>query len=149
MVLSWLAGKLLGYALARLRAGDPRFVLALDAPDVELTFPGENSFSGVYRGKPAVRHWLQRFTRIGFQLFPDEIVAVGPPWDTTVCVRCRVWLDDPAGARVYDNRGVIWGHLRWGRLRRYEVYEDTGPAAAVDRWVAEHRPADAAAVPTV
>ena len=140
MVLSWLVGRLLGFALARMRAGDPRLVLALYAPDVELTFPGENSFSGVYRGKPAVSRWLQRFVDIGFQLVPDEVVAVGPPWHTTVVMRAHISLTDEAGTTIYDNRGVIWGHLRWGRMHRYEVYEDSRPADAVDIWLAEHRP---------
>jgi ketosteroid isomerase-like protein len=146
MALSWLAGKLLGYAMTRLRAGDPRVVLALDAEDVELTFPGRNSFSGVYSGKPAVRRWLERFCAVGMKIEPIEVVAVGPPWKTTICLRVHVWLDDPAGGRVYDNTGVIWGHLRWGKLHRYEVYEDPEIANAVDGWVAEHRPELAAAV---
>jgi ketosteroid isomerase-like protein len=140
MVLSWLAGRLLGWAMKRLSAGDPRVVLALDAEDVELDFPGRNSFSGVYRGKPAVRAWLQRFCAIGIQIVPDEVVATGPPWDTTVCLRCRAWLPDADDSRVYENRAVIWGHLRWGRLRRYEVYEDTQRADELDAWVTEHRP---------
>jgi ketosteroid isomerase-like protein len=147
MVLSWLAGRLLRFAMARLRAGDPRVVLALDAPDVELRFPGENSFSGVYRGKPAVRRWLERFVAIGVQIDADEVVAVGPPWSTTVCVRGRAWCND-GGRPVYDNRYVIWGRLRWGRLQRYEVYEDTGRADALDRWLAAQRPELSAAVPT-
>ncbi|MHB8658307.1 MAG: hypothetical protein ACYC91_10205 [Solirubrobacteraceae bacterium] len=33
---------------------------------------------------------------------------------------------------------MIWGELRWGRMRRYEVYEDTQKAAALDVWLAEH-----------
>jgi len=147
MVLSWLSGLLLRFALRRLSAGDPRIVLALDAPDVELRFPGANSFSGVYRGKPVVRRWLERFTAAGIQIVADEVVAVGPPWRTTVCVRGRAWLhvDDRP---VYDNRYVIWGRLRWGRLHRYEVYEDTGRADALDRWLAEHRPELADSVPS-
>ena len=74
------------------------------------------------------------------QIAPEHVVATGPPWDTTVCARIRVWLPDGAGQNVYDNRGVIWGYLRWGRLHRYEVFEDTGPIDAVDAWLAEHRP---------
>ena len=148
MLLSWLTGRIFALAMARLRAGDPRIVLALDAPDVELTFPGQTTFAGVYRGKPAVRRWLERFCAIGFQIMPLEVVTVGPPWDTTVCVRCRVWLPIVESGPVYDNRVVIWGHLRWGRLARYEVFEDTELAHVADAWVAEHRPHLAAPVPT-
>ena len=49
---SWLAGIVLGYAMRRLRAGDPRLILLLDAPEVTLTFPGDSTWAGVYRGKP-------------------------------------------------------------------------------------------------
>ena len=141
MVLSWLAGRLLGYAMARLSAGDPRVVIALYGPKVELTFPGENSFSGAFRGKAEVSRWLRRFAAIGFAIVPEQVVAVGPPWSTTVATRVHVTLHDDAGEQIYDNRGVIWGQLVWGRMRRYEVFEDTLPAAVIDPWVAEHKPA--------
>ena len=42
---SWLATKLISYLMERLRAGDARLLLWLDAPDVTLTFPGQNSWS--------------------------------------------------------------------------------------------------------
>jgi ketosteroid isomerase-like protein len=140
VLLSWLAGKLLRFAMARLSAGDPRIVLMLLADDAELTFPGDSSFSGVFRGKPAVSEWERRFCAIGLQIVADEVVAVGPPWKTTVCARGHDWLRDASGATVYENRYVIWGHLRWGRLHRYEVYEDTAKPVGLDRWLADNRP---------
>jgi len=138
VIQSWLALRLFRFLMRRVSAGDPSWVLRFDAPDVELTFPGENSWGGVFRGKPAVRAWLERFTRLGLEIFADEIAVIGPPWRTTVCVRGTVQLDAPGGERVYDNRYVIWGELRWGRLRRYEVYEDTQKSRALDDWLAEH-----------
>ena len=146
MCLSWLAGRVFGFAMARLRAGDPRVVIALYHPDVQLSFPGETSFSGVYRGRAAVSRWLRRFVAAGFQIAPEQIVAAGPPWSTAVVVRVHVWLRDEAGTLVYDNRGVLWGELRWGRLWRYEVIEDTKVAEPADRWIAEHHPELAAPV---
>ena len=89
----------------------------MDARDVELTFPGDSSWSGVFRGKKQFRAWLERFTRIGLQIAPDEVIVKGFPWRTTICVRGTDHLDTPAGERVYENRYVIWGHLRWGRLQ--------------------------------
>ena len=56
---SWLAHKLISYVMGRTRAGDIRPTLLLDAPDVQLTFPGRNSWSGVYRGKQEVERWLR------------------------------------------------------------------------------------------
>lgn len=137
---SWLAGKGISYLMSRTRAGDVRPTLALDAPDVVLTFPGQNSWSGTFRGRPAVAAWLQRLADLGLQTFPDEVVATGPPWRTTVCVRGRDHLHDADGNLVYENRFVIWGRMSWGRLREYEVYEDTHKANLLDGWIAEHRP---------
>lgn len=137
---SWLAKKLLSYVMASTRRGDVRPTLFLEAPDAQLTFPGQSSWSGVFRGKDEVARWLRRFAAVGLQIYPDEVVAKGPPWRTTVCVRGRVHLDDSRSERVYENRYVIWGRISWGRLNRYEVYEDTHKANELDRWLTEHRP---------
>jgi ketosteroid isomerase-like protein len=137
---SWLAAKLVAQVFGRLNAGDPRPALWLDAPDVELTFPGESSWSGVHSGKPAVRLWLERFARVGLQIHADEVIAKGFPWRSTMCVRGHVGLTAPDGTPVYQNRYVIWGRLEWGRLKRYEVYEDTAKAVALDKWLAEQDP---------
>ena len=137
---SWLAGKLVSYLMSRLRAGDVRPTLLLDAPDVELTFPGQNSWSGVFRGKSDVERWRRRFAAVGIQIFPDEVVAKGWPWNTTLCVRGHDYLHGPGGELVYENRYVIWGQLSWGKLKRYEVYEDTHKANQLDEYLLEHRP---------
>jgi ketosteroid isomerase-like protein len=137
---SWLAGIVLGYAMRRLRAGDPRLILLLDAPEVTLTFPGDSSWAGVHRGKPTVERWLRRFVATGLEIYPDQVVSTGFPWKTTACIRGRIHLRDASGAIVYENRYVIWGRLAWGRMREYEVYEDTQASARLDAWLAEHRP---------
>ena len=137
---SWLGGKLLRFVMRRLNGGDVRPVLLLDAPDVELTFPGANSWSGVKRGKGEVKEWLERFTAVGLQIFADEVIVNGFPWRSTVCIRGRDLLETPDGERVYANRYVIWGRLAWGRLKQYEVYEDTEKATALDRWLEVNEP---------
>ena len=45
------------------------------------------------------------------------------------------------GETIYANRYVIWGRMAWGKLRDYEVYEDTQKAAALDEYLAQHMPA--------
>ncbi len=137
---SWLAKQGLSFVMGRVRRGDIRPTLLLDAPDVTLTFPGTSSWSGVFRGKPAVRRWLERFAAIGLQIYPDEVVAQGFPWSTTACIRGHIELRDGNGTTVYDNRYVIWGRLVWGRLTEYEVYEDTQKSDQLDAWLAQHRP---------
>jgi ketosteroid isomerase-like protein len=145
MILSWLAKKLIDRVMARNRSGDISLTLALDAPDVTLTFPGDNSWSGVFRGKAAVKQWLERMVSAGVKTFPDEVVAVGFPWNTTICIRGHDHVRSPEGETVYENRFVIWGKLKWGRLRDYEVYEDTIQPRALDEWLAAHGPAVSAA----
>lgn len=135
---SWLGHKLVSFVMGRTRRGDIRPTLLLDHPDVQLTFPGQNSWSGVFRGKHEVERWLRRLAAVGIQTFPDEVVLTGFPWKTTVCIRGRDHLDAPGGERVYENRFVIWGQMRWGRLVEYEVYEDTHKANELDRWLEEH-----------
>jgi len=137
---SRLAKKLLDYVMGRLSAGDPKPALRLDHPQIEFTFPGESSWAGVCRGKRELRGWLERFARVGLQIFADEVVVKGPPWRTTICVRGHDHLDGPGGERVYENRYVIWGQMAWGRMRRYEVYEDTDKVRALDAWLAQHEP---------
>jgi ketosteroid isomerase-like protein len=145
MMLSWLAKRVVDYQLARLSAGDPRPVLWLDAPDVRMTFPGDSSWAVDLHGKAEHERWLRRFTRAGIQIFADEVVVKGFPWKMTLCVRGRDHLRSSEGEHVYENRYVIWGRMSWGRLKRYEVYEDTQKAVALDRWLAEHEHAAAAA----
>jgi ketosteroid isomerase-like protein len=71
----------------------------------------------------------------GLELYPDEVIAQGPPWRVTLCVRGRSSLDTE-DRRVYENRYVIWGRVSWGRLREYEVYEDTQATEELDAYLA-------------
>jgi len=138
MLLSWIAGKLVNWVFAGLRAGSNKRAMLLDAKDVVLRFPGENSFAGVFNGKQAHREWEQRFCDLGIQIYADEVVAVGPPWHTTMCVRGYDHCASPEGERIYDNRYVIWGHTRWGRITDIEVYEDTEITARFDHWLRDN-----------
>ncbi len=139
-MLSWLGGRLVTYNMKRLNAGDPKPTLRMEDEGVTLHFPGESTWSGVWRGKHEVRPWLERFARVGVQIVADEVVVQGWPWRQTICVRGRTHLDGPSGERVYENRYVIWGRLAWGRMQEYEVYEDTQKPKALDEWLAVHEP---------
>lgn len=134
-MLSWLAGKMIARSMKAIREGDMRPTTAMYAEDVRFRFPGENSFAPGAEGKAALEDWLRRFMRLGLQIFPDEVAVAGWPWKQTITVRGHVHLDDPQDGRVYENRYVIWGHLRWGKMREYEVYEDTERTVALDAWL--------------
>ena len=132
---SWLAKKIVNRNMARVRAGDYRPQLRLAAKDVRFRFPGSSSWATELQGKDELERWLQRFVRVGLQIYTNEVVAKGPPWKTTLTVRGTIHLDTPAGERVYENRYVIWGRLAWGLLREYEVYEDTEKSTALDEYL--------------
>jgi ketosteroid isomerase-like protein len=136
-MLSWLAKRVIAHNMARASAGDVRPLLRMDARDVSFRFPGDSSWGTELQGKDRLERWLRRFADAGIQISPDEVVLKGFPWKQTICVRGPVHLDTPEGERVYENRYVIWGHLRWGLLREYEVYEDTQKSKALDRYLEE------------
>jgi ketosteroid isomerase-like protein len=140
-MLVWPTKKLLSYVMARSRAGEIRPTLMLDRPDVQFVFPGANSWSGQFHGKDEHRRWLERLVRVGVKTEPDEVAVSGFPWNMTVCIRGRSWWDSSDGKRVYENRFVIWAKLSWGRVRAYEVYEDTEKAQRLDDYLERHEPA--------
>jgi ketosteroid isomerase-like protein len=124
--------------MKRVRAGDYRPTLRTDAKDIRFRFPGDSSWAGEIHGKDELERWLQRFVKVGLQIYADEVVVKGWPWNMTLCVRGTDHLDAPDGERVYENRYVIWGRIEWGLLKDYEVYEDTQKSKALDEYLALH-----------
>jgi ketosteroid isomerase-like protein len=135
-MLSWLAKKMIARNMERASAGDIGPTLQMDAEDVRFRFPGDSSWATELEGKRKLEVWLRRFADVGIQIHPDEVVLKGFPWKQTICVRGTDHLDSPTGERVYENRYVIWGHIRWGLLRDYEVYEDTQKSKKLDEYLA-------------
>jgi ketosteroid isomerase-like protein len=135
-MLSWLAKRMIARNMTKASEGDLGPTLTLDAEDVRFRFPGDSSWGGEYEGKGELEPWLRRFADVGLQIYPDEVVLKGFPWKQTICIRGRDHLDSPDGERVYENRYVIWGHISWGKLRDYEVYEDTQKSKALDGYLA-------------
>lgn len=140
-MLSYIVFRLISWVMARTRAGDIRPTLLMDDDNVRFVFPGANSWSGTFKGKHEHQQWLERLVRVGVKTEPDEVAVSGFPWNMRACIRGRSWWDAPSGERVYENRFVIWGHIRWGKLRDYEVYEDTEKAQALDDYLEANEPA--------
>jgi ketosteroid isomerase-like protein len=135
-MVSWLAHRLMNYNMRRLNAGDVEPVLRMDAEDVVFRFPGDTSWSGEFHGKRELRPWLERFARVGLQIFADEVVVKGWPWRQTICVRGHDYLrDHSTGQLIYENRYVLWGRIEWGKLKDYEAYEDTRAATLLDEYL--------------
>ncbi|HEV3284572.1 MAG TPA: nuclear transport factor 2 family protein [Solirubrobacteraceae bacterium] len=133
-MFSWLAKAIITRNMARLREGDYRPLLRLDAKNIRFRFPGDSSWATELEGRDELERWLQRFVAAGLKIYPDEVIAQGPPWSMTICVRGTDHLDTDDG-RVYENRYVIWGRMAWGLLREYEVYEDTQASKALDEYL--------------
>src|SRR5205085_611345 len=78
--------------------------------------------------------FAQRFVDEGIQFHIEDILVNGPPWRTRVALRVHDFKAGPGGAPDdYNNRAVAFLELRWGRLLRWEDYEDTERVADWDR----------------
>jgi len=124
--------------LEKVREGDLDPLLRWYAPDVRFRFPGATSWAIDAHSLDELRPWLERFVRVGMKLYADDIAVSGPPWDTRLVILLHDHCDAPDGTRVYENRGVIYGRMSWGRVREYEVFEDTEKVVAFDAWLAEN-----------
>lgn len=136
----------LRHSVKRLNAGDPTLLLKIAAPGIELTFPGDNSWARMYRpvvkgreqhsthrGIDECMAFAQRFVDRGIQFVIEDMLVNGPPWNTRIALRVHVFIPNPIGAAdVYNNRATAFLEARWGRLVRWEDYEDTQRVAALD-----------------
>jgi ketosteroid isomerase-like protein len=129
----WLIQKLTRLALGRLREGDPRLLLGLMADDVHFRFLGRHSWAADYRSKDDVQQWLDRYRRARLELQPQDVVVSGPPWNTVVCTRFTDRATDQRGEVIYENEGVLFDRVVWGRIREHISYEDTQRTVEFDR----------------
>jgi ketosteroid isomerase-like protein len=133
-------------SISRLNQGDPSLLLRLASADAELAFPGDNSWAAMHRpvqkgrdrhvthqGIEECRTFAARFVGEGIQFAIEDILVNGPPWNLRVAVRAHDFITDRTGGDDYNNRAVMFLELRWGRLVRWEDYEDTERVAAWDR----------------
>jgi ketosteroid isomerase-like protein len=138
---------LLRHSIDKLNSGDYSLILKMASPDFELAFPGGNSWATMFRPLRRGRHrhvthrgvdeataFADRFVDEGIQFQIEDILVNGPPWNTRIALRVHDFVPgDDEAADVYNNRAVLFLELRWGRLIRWEDYEDTERVAAWDR----------------
>ena len=132
--------------IGQLNRGDYSQMLKMARPDFELAFPGENSWATMFRpqqfgrqrhathrGIDEVGAFADRVVTEGIQFEIEDILVNGPPWHTRIAVRVRDFVPGDDGAPdAYNNRAVLFIEARWGRLVRWEDYEDTQRVAAWD-----------------
>lgn len=147
---------LMRHSLKKLNEGDYSLMLRMAAPDFELAFPGRNSWATMFRPHEAGRHrhvthrgvdearaFADRFVAEGIQFRIEDILVNGPPWNMRIAVRAHGFIPGAhRGDDAYNNRAVLFLEARWGRLVRWEDYEDTERVVAWDaaragRWRAE------------
>jgi ketosteroid isomerase-like protein len=132
--------------VAQLNAGDASPMLKMAARNVELRFPGENSWSTMFRpvtkgraphathrGLEECRAFADRFAANGIQFKLEDIMVNGGPWNIRVAMRLHSFLPGANGTDDYNNRAIAVLELRWGKLVVWEDYEDTERVAAWDR----------------
>ena len=138
---------LMRHSIDKLNNGDYSLMLKMASPDFELAFPGENSWSTMFRPQqrgraPHVTHrgieeagaFADRFVAEGIQFEIEDILVNGPPWNTRIAVRVRDFVPGDDGSPMRTTTGPCSSSkLRWGRLIRWEDYEDTERVAAWDR----------------
>lgn len=130
---------LLRYSVKRLNAGDFALMLKMASADFELAFPGDNSWSTMFRPHATGRRrhvthrgigeasaFAERFVAQGIQFEIEDVLVNGPPWDTRVAMRFHDFIAATDGSSdVYNNRAILFLEIRWGRLVRWEDDEDT------------------------
>ncbi len=134
-------------AIRRLNNGDAGLLLAMAADDIQFAFPGHNSWATMFRTQQKGRHFhpthlgkheaaafAQRFVDAGLHVDIEDILVNGPPWKTRVAIRARDHNapSQPGQAGAYNNRFIDYLDIRWGRIHRFEVYEDTERTAEWD-----------------
>jgi len=132
-------------SIKQMNEGDVGALERLASPDFELAFPGDNSWSTMFRpvekgrarhathrGLDEARGFADRFATEGIQFVIEDILVNGPPWNTRVALRVHDFIPGTAGTDVYNNRAIAFLEIRWGRLIRWEDYEDTERVAAWD-----------------
>ena len=86
-----------------------------------------------HRGIEQLTAFADRFVDEGLHFEIEDILVAGPPWNTRVAVRAHDYgIDADTGRDRYNNRFVAFLEIRWGRLVRWEDYEDTERVAAWD-----------------
>ena len=126
----WMVARVLRYVYGQAFAGQDGLMMMATAPDVTFSFPGTSSFAASLQGRESLRVWLARFTDLSPSFDIRDVVVSGPPWNMTVAVRFR----DAIGAD-YENEGVEWLRIQWGRVRSLDVFLDT---ERVSSWEGRH-----------
>lgn len=128
---AWLVGLVIRRGFRTLNAGDPSGALNMFAPDARFIFPGRHSFAADFDDPDRIRAWFERFVALGPHFVIADVLVSGPPWDMRVAVRFADRIAFPDGGH-YENEGMQYLRLRWGRVRLDRIFLDTQAVADAD-----------------
>ena len=126
----WIVGRIARRLVVQVVRGQADAALRMAAPDVHFVFPGRSSFAADYRDRASLARWMARFAALQPDYEVDDVIVTGPPWHTRVALR----FHDRIGSD-YENQGMQYLKMRWGRLVHDEVFLDT---AVLAEWEARH-----------
>ncbi len=110
----------------RISAGELQAAADVADPDMRFRFVGDTALGADLRGRDAFLAWFratnERLPGLAFTV--TDVLVGGWPWRTRVSVRLAITAPLPDGTR-YQNEGVQWMVLRWGRMMDDWVLEDT------------------------
>ena len=134
----WAVRHMIRRNVRALAGGDVGPVLRGYHEDAVTVFPGDSTWGGEYRGRAEIEAFLRRFVAAGLVGETHEILVNGFPWRTTICVQFTDRAIAPGGEVVYENRALLFGEMRWGKIVAQETYEDTQKVAAFDEYLTAH-----------
>jgi ketosteroid isomerase-like protein len=129
---SWIVGRVVRGLVGRVNAGDVSTIVRMFADDAVLAFPGTSSFAGEHRGRDEIESWFSRFLALRPNLMVHDVAVAGPPWNMRILFRFSDSIAIPGGGR-YENEGMEYLRIRWGKAREQRVYLDTEKVAELDR----------------
>jgi ketosteroid isomerase-like protein len=114
-----------------LNNGDVSGALGMFSPRARFVFPGSHSFAADLTNPADIRAWFDRFVALGPQFEIHDVLASGPPWNMRVAVRFTDRIQLSGGGR-YENSGMQYLRLRWGRVHLDQIFLDTQALAEAD-----------------
>ena len=139
---SWIVRRALLRLEKQMEAAEVDKLIGAYADDAVMVFPGESSWSGEHRGKPAIRRWLERFVAVRPVFSVGEVAVAGPPWNMRIMFRFSDRIVAPDGFD-YRNAGMEYVHMRFGRIVEHRVHLDTQRVAELDKHLEAGTPAAA------
>src|SRR3954451_6611995 len=140
---SWIVGQALRRLEKQLTGGEVDKLMAAYADNAVMVFPGDNTWSGEYRGKVAIRTWVERFVALKPTFEVGDAAVAGPPWNMRIFFRFTDRIVAPDGFE-YRNAGMEYVRMRFGKIVEHRVHLDTEKVTELDAHLAQA----AAACPT-